>query len=426
MHRIALSIIPLVPVLLLAACTDEPQPTALGDARHETSEASVASGLPGDSLPWLTPQEAHMFRRGKYLFQKQFNNETGLGPTFNARSCAQCHGDESEGVGGIIGGTGNDVETHFTRLNADSSCSSLALVGGVVKQDLVMRQLRLSTGFTTEPLPTGSHQTAHRMTPDLFGFGLIAAIPEAAILARHDPDDADGDGISGRAHMVGGVLGRFGRKAAGTDLDHFNAGAYLHEMGITTAFVQAGSTPFMQENRVGSWVVPAASQDSGSVDRTFEPELASEVLDSVNAFVRFLAPPPSTVPTSDDELAGQALFTSIGCNKCHTPEEYTTVSSSFQSLNGKQVRPFSDFLLHEMGPQLAPGDICLVHAGRTEFRTEPLMGSRFMNAFMHDGLAATVDQAIFQHGGEAAAARDAYSNLPAVQRQKLLAYINTL
>lgn len=424
MRHLIPSLTPFASVLLLAACADAPQPTASGDARREEVEVLAAGDPPGDSLPWLTPQEAYMFRRGKYLFQKRFNSQAGLGPTFNARSCAQCHGDESEIPSGVIGGTGNDVETHFTRLNADSSCSSLALIGGFVRQDSVSRQMRLYTEFTTEPLPTGSHQTALRMTPDLFGIGLISAIPEAAILARHDPNDADGDGISGRAHMVGGLVGRFGRKAAGTGLDHFNARAYLHEMGITNAFVHQGSTPFMQENQVGSWVVPAASQDSGSVDIAFEPELATEVLDTVNAFVRFLAPPPSIVPTGG-ALEGQALFASIGCNKCHTSEEYTTVSS-FPSLNARQVRPFSDFLLHEMGPQLAPGDICLVHAGRTEFRTEPLMGARFMHAFMHDGLSATVEQAIFRHGGEATSARDAYSNLPELERQKVLAYINTL
>ncbi|HEU0302768.1 MAG TPA: di-heme oxidoredictase family protein [Longimicrobium sp.] len=414
MLRLVPSIVAFIPLLLLAACTDEPRPTAPGDPRRDELEAPAANGRLGDPLPGLSNIEMHMFRRGKYLFQVQFTKQEGLGPTFNARSCAACH-DDDDGTDSVFGGAGDGLETHFTRLNADASCSTLAIHGGFVRQDSVTSLLQ--PYFTTEPLPSGQHQLAQRTTTDLFGLGLIAAIPDAAILARADPNDANGDGISGRAHMVGGVVGRFGRKAAGTGLDGFNAGALLNEMGITNPL-------FTQENRVGSWVIGGDSIPA-SVDPVPDSifEMNSAGLDTLNAFVRFLAPPPSTVPNTTAELWGEALFDSIGCTSCHTPEVYTTVSS-IPSLNGRTVRPFSDFLLHDMGPQL--GDICLGNAGPTEFRTEPLMGARHMRVYLHDGRATTLNQAIYQHGGEAAAARDAYSGLSADQHDAVIAYIRTL
>lgn len=417
MRRLVPSIVSLGSVLLLAACTDTPQPTAPGDARRDGLEEPAAEGRLGDPLPGLTEDELFLFKRGKYLFRVQFTQQEGLGPTFNSRSCAACHDDDG-GADSVFGGASARLETHFTRLNADGSCSSLATRGGVVKQDSATTLLKQQTNFafTTEPFPTGAHDTAQRITPDLFGFGLIASIPEAAILALADPSDADGDGISGRAHIVGGVAGRFGRKAAGNDLDQFVAGAFLNEMGITNHL-------FPDENLVGSDSIGGAAIPD-SVDPVATLEVGADSLAKVTAFVRFLAPPPSLPHDS----AGEALFNSTGCGKCHTPQEYTTVSSLSPALDGKQVRPFSDFLLHDMGPQLSPhlGDICQVHAGRTEFRTEPLMGARFTSFFMHDGLATSVDQAILQHGGEAGAARSAYSSLPGAQRQALVDYIMTL
>jgi len=411
MHRLVLSIVPLVPVLLLAACTDEPQPTAPGAAPRATlalvdSQMSPVSGL--------TTTEQNMFGHGKYLFQEKSTQAKGLGPTFNARSCAECHGGEDA----IFSGSANRVEFHFARLNTDGSCSPLANYGGFVKQDSATNLLKYYTSFDAgEPFPTVAHDTARRISPDLFGFGLIAAIPEADILARADPNDADGDGISGRANMVNGVLGRFGRKAAGTDLDRFNARAYLHEMGVTTP-------EFTTENSVGQWAVGSDSVPAVVDPKPDTVELDGSDLADVNAFIRFLAPLPSQAPSTAQELLGEDLFTQVGCNKCHTTDAYTTVSS-YSALNGKSVRPFSDFLLHDMGS----GDICLENAAPNEFRTEPLMGARFMSVFahfMHDGSATDVDQAIRQHGGEAAAAVTAYRNLTSTERHALVAYVNIL
>lgn len=409
MRRLVPSVVPLVPVLLLAACTDI-QPTE-PTGRRDVVPPPSAQGRLGDPLPGLTAEQLAAFARGKVVFERQFTQAEGLGPTFNANSCVECHGEDD----GVTGGTGDEVERHFTRLNADGSCGKLANHGGFIKQEKATQLLRDSTDFTDEPFPSVTHQRGHRITPDLFGFGLIAAIRESDILALEDPNDADGDGISGRAHFVGGVVGRFGRKASATDLDGFNTGAFLFEMGITTH-------AFPEENSVGRWVIGGDSIPA-SVDPVAVRELGDNDLDDLNAFVRFLAPPPDTmVLFADENPAG--LFRSIGCAKCHTPE-FTTAPSAIAALSEKEVRPFSDFLLHDMGPELA--DICLVNAAPSEFRTEPLMGARFMTRFMHHGQASTISQAISMHGGEAANSRDRFFNeLTTAQRNAVIGYINTL
>jgi CxxC motif-containing protein (DUF1111 family) len=416
MRRLVHAAVPLVSMLLLAACTDAPQPTA--PVTRPRSEIVLPSytGQLGDPLPGLSDNERLAFARGKAVFQRQFVQGNGLGPIFNASSCSECHGENGQD-GGVIGGTGDDLETHFTRVAQDGSCSMLANRGGFVHQDSVTPLLFTNSlwHLTTEPFPIVAFDSGSRSTPDLFGFGLVAAIPPEALLALADPDDADGDGISGRVSWVGTAVGRFGRKANEDDLNHFNAGALLNEIGIT-------NPKRMSENRVGSDTI-GSDAIPASVDPAPEPELGSGDLDDLNSFVRFLAPPPTVTVLSDEQLQGRLLFNSMGCAKCHTPE-FTTGSSSSPALSFKTVRPFSDFLLHDMGPQLA--DICLGNAAQTEFRTEPLMGARFMEMYLHDGRASNIGHAILQHGGEAQAARDTFNALSSAQRSAVVAYIKSL
>ncbi|HET7234268.1 MAG TPA: di-heme oxidoredictase family protein [Longimicrobium sp.] len=401
-------------MLLLAACADAPQPAEPSTGSRSDLFLPSFNGNLGDPLPGLTDSERLAFARGKAVFQRQFVQGDGLGPIFNASSCSECHGENGED-GGVIGGTGDDLERHFTRLSQDGSCSKLASRGGFVHQDSATFRLTNLTGITTEPFPTVAHDTGTRSTPDLFGFGLVAGIPDAAILALADPNDANNDGISGRVSWVGTAVGRFGRKANDNDLDHFNAGAMLNEIGVT-------NPQFLAENRIGSDTIGSDSIPA-NVDPAPEPELGSADLGDLNAFVRFLAPPPTTAVLSEEQLQGKLLFNSMGCTRCHTPE-FTTGPSSSAALSYQTVRPFSDFLLHDMGFNL--GDICLGNTTNTEFRTEPLMGARFMEVFLHDGRAPNIGHAILQHGGEAQTSRDAFAGLNTAQRSAVVAYIKTL
>ena len=391
--------------LLAAACTDARQESPTGPDTRPSANVLVEDTR-GDPIPGLTLAQASAFLRGQEQFERTFDQFVGLGPTFNASSCVECHGEEE----GPVGGTGDEVETHFTAVRSDGTCNPLTSRGGFVHQDSVTPKLFQVTGLTEEPFPSVTHQRGTRSTPDVFGFGLIAAIPNQSILNLADPYDYNGDGVSGRAHYTaGGDIGKFGRKAQEGSLTLFNAGALVAEMGITNKHN-------LVENSIGGAAIPAG------VDFAPEPEISSADFEDLNSFVLFLAPPPP-VPLTTEAATGKTLFTNIGCAGCHTPQ-FTTTDVGISALSYKTVRPFSDFLLHDLGPENA--DICLDQAIRAEFRTEPLMGARFMEFFMHDGRATTITQAISLHGGEGSRARTRFNNLTSTQRAAVVAYVNSL
>jgi CxxC motif-containing protein (DUF1111 family) len=240
---------------------------------------------------------------------------------------------------------------------------------------------------------------------------LLDAIPEEVILSHADPDDRDHDGISGRPNRAeNGHVGRFGRKAQVDRLSDFNAGAFVMEMGITNPGSQI-------EQTVGGSPLPAG------VDPTPEPELTQAQLDAANAFVQLLAP-PRPLRFTFGAARGSRLFSEIGCAGCHVPA-LRTGSSPFRAVSHKVVYAYTDLLLHDMGPALA--DICLGLAEPSEFRTEPLMGLRFKEAgFLHDGRAATIEEAIQLHAGEGAGAQGLFAALGTKQRAALLAFLSRL
>lgn len=163
---------------------------------------------PGDPLRGLTAAERGRFEAGKVWFDTIFTAATGVGPLFNAAGCIACHNAPARGGAGAIS------EIHASALLPNGFCDPLADKGGPVYQRLVTDALRQALGIDREPLPPEATDSGIRTTPDVFGFGLLDAIPEATILALSDPDDSDGDGISGRPNrFFDGRIGRFGRKA---------------------------------------------------------------------------------------------------------------------------------------------------------------------------------------------------------------------
>ena len=243
-----------------------------------------------------------------------------------------------------------------------------------------------------------------RTAPDLFGFGLLDAVADATLLALADPDDSDGDGISGRvARDFSGNIGRFGRKALTPSLLEFNEGAFPTEQGVTDPAVP-------EEGTVGQPLPPG-------VDPAPDPELDGERVRLADAFVRFLAP-PAPMKLSGAGRRGRVVFAEVGCARCHVPA-LRTGANPVKALSYKEVRAYSDLLLHDMGPELA--DICFGPvATPSEFRTEPLMGLRLAERFLHDGRAESLEEAILAHGGEASASRSAFQALPPEDRQALL------
>src|SRR5881628_232434 len=359
---------------------------------------------PGDPVWGLTGAQRNLFGRGRLVFNREFTPETGLGPLFNSTSCAECHEDP------LAGGRGDEIEVHATAYDpAGDVCDDLAAQGGPVIQQQATPALQAALGITQEPVPPGAAR-AFRATPTVFGRGLLDAVPDAEILARADPDDRDGDGISGRPNRTAdGRIGRFGRKAQVPTLREFVAQAFVMEMGITNPALPT-------EQTVGGAPLPAG------VDPTADPELTQEQLDAAVTFSQLLAP-PEPVGNPVIRMGGQQVFSRIGCDGCHVPR-LRTGDNPVRVLSHKYVDAYTDLLLHDMGPDLA--DICLGQATPAEFRTEPLMGLRFKATFLHDGRASSIDEAIRLHAGEAAGARDRFLKLSDRQRATLLRFLGGL
>ena len=358
---------------------------------------------PGDPLRGLTAAELDRFQKGKEIFNRTFTAETGLGPLFNADACAECHEDP------VSGGSGDEIELHIAALRPDGFCDPLVDSGGVVIQLQVTPALQAALGIDSEPVPVSASR-ASRTSPAVFGMGLLDAVPERDLLSRADPDDRNNDGISGRPNrFFDGRVGRFGRKAIVPTLNEFNVGAFGIEMGITTP-----ANP--KEESVGGRPLPDGT------DPVAEPELSLEEANLTDDYVRFLAPPLPLALDPEGER-GKSVFKTIGCASCHVPS-LSTGDHPVRALRYKQVEAYTDLLLHDMGEERA--DICLLQAGPSEFRTEPLMGLRFRAKFLHDAAAATVEEAIELHAGEATRARDRFRKLSGYEKKALLKFLSAL
>jgi len=400
-------------IVVATACTEGPPTAPVRDsALPPAFDLASAAGFTGRPLLMLTGMQRRQFEAGRVVFSTQFTPQTGLGPLFNAVSCASCHEVPVVGGGGQNdpAESGEDIETHATAFHGGGRCDDLAATGGQVFQRQVTPALGAALHIVSEAIPAAATDSGHRTTPDVFGFGLLDAVPTREILARADPLDRDGDGISGRPNRTAdGRIGRFGRKAQAATLREFNQDAFVMEMGITNP----GNT---SEQTVGGVPLPAG------VDPLPEPEITQEQFDAANAFVRFLAPPPRERLDAIGAV-GARLFAKIGCASCHVPA-LLTGANRLPALRFKVVPAFTDLLLHDMGPDLA--DICLGQAQPSEFRTEPLMGLRFVTAFLHDGRASTVEEAIALHGGEGLRSRNRFVRLSTFEHAALLRFLGSL
>lgn len=364
------------------------------------TEAPDDADLFDAPLPGLTPEELEVFLRGDEEFGRAFAPATGLGPIFNNVSCANCHSGDGRGR----------PENALVRFSRDGD--PIPGEGGPQLQD------RAIPGAEPERLPEGV-EISVRLPPPVFGVGLIEAIPVDAILANADPDDVDGDGISGRPNLVpapgwvpasdvgsgpGLQLGRFSRKAQVSSVFQQVVEAYHQDIGITSPFLPTENlNPQVGAATDGSDVVP-------------EPEVSAATVRAVVDYVRMLAP-PAPGPDTPRRVRGRELFTGSGCADCHVPA-FETGPSRIGALANQQVVLYSDLLLHDMGAALADDRPDGDATGR-EWRTAPLWGLRLVRDFLngdlfllHDGRARSVHAAIQLHGGEAAGARAAFNALP--------------
>ncbi len=264
-----------------------------------------------------------------------------------------------------------------------------------------------------------------RMAQTVVGLGLLEAIPEATLLQRHDPNDSNGDGISGRAVQVTDAktgeqrIGRFGWKANIATLEQFTADALHEDIGVSTSMFQG---PACGANQTACRNVGPAGI-----------ELSDARVNLLAVYMQALGAParrPETVNNAD-VVRGEQVFTNLGCGGCHTPSMTTNYGHPLAELRGQTIKPYTDLLVHDMGDALADRLTGSASLNR-EWRTPALWGLGLTEAvnghtrLLHDGRARNINEAILWHGGEATASQAAYKAATAVQRNDLIKFLESL
>ena len=265
----------------------------------------------------------------------------------------------------------------------------------------------------------------------MIGLGLLEAIPAQDILAGTDPDDEDGDGISGRANVVWSVefeqpmLGRFGLKAGTPTVKHQSAGAFAGDIGISNPLFTSPAGE-CTENQTKCLAAPHGANETRD-----GLEIDDQSLDFVTFYSRNLAVPARRDLADPEVLYGKELFYSTGCIACHTPKFVTHRLQDQPEQSFQLIWPYTDLLLHDMGPDLADNRP-EARADGQEWRTPPLWGVGMTETvsghtyFLHDGRARNLLEAILWHGGEAEAARDGVVEMDSQDRNALIRFLESL
>jgi len=263
-----------------------------------------------------------------------------------------------------------------------------------------------------------------RVAPAMIGLGLLQEVPDETLLALADPDDADGDGISGRTNEVWDSLagkkslGRFGWKANQPNLRQQNAGAAVGDIGIATAMADGQNCTAAQPDCV-------KSINGGA------PEMSDEFLDKLTLYTMTIAVPAQRKAHDPVIRHGEEQFRAMGCASCHMPTLQTRSVEDLPELANQTFHPFTDLLLHDMGEGLADNRPDFEATGR-EWRTPPLWGLGLIpvvnkhDLLLHDGRARGAAEAILWHGGEAEPARETFRNAAKPERDALIAFLNSL
>jgi CxxC motif-containing protein (DUF1111 family) len=448
---------------LLAACSQGPNTAELLDLKsggHTTTHESNRNAFSQPAANLDVQQRAEFFI-GNAFFNSPWivapasaSARDGLGPLFNARSCDACHNNDGRGRPPEHAGErpislviqfatptpgGNNEPGSDPRYGGNLNPFA---IGGVPAEGTIRienKEVRgqyadgeaytlLAPTYIFEDLAYGelTHDTqfSPRVAPSVFGSGLLEAIPEAQILERSDPSDADGDGISGRPNRVWNrltrqvVLGRFGWKLNQPDIAHQTAGAFSSEIGMSTALRP-------DQNCTEVQTACRAAPNGGS------PEISDAIFSHIVNYERTLGVPARRNLDSPEVKQGARLFIDAGCAACHRPTFVTGEVKDMPALSKQTIHPFTDLLLHDMGAALADGRADFEATGN-EWRTAPLWGIGLQQKvnghtrFMHDGRARNVNEAILWHGGEGERAKEAFRTMSKEQRAALLAFINSL
>ncbi|EGU57719.1 putative thiol oxidoreductase [Vibrio tubiashii ATCC 19109] len=267
-------------------------------------------------------------------------------------------------------------------------------------------------------------QMSARVAPPMIGLGLLESIPDETLKAWADEQDKNGDGISGKVNVVWDVrandfaIGRFGWKAGQPNLMQQNAAAFNGDVGLT-------SNLFPNENCTSKQTICDDLPNGGS------PEVSDNILDFVEFYSQHLAVPIRRNVDKPEVKLGQELFAKVGCDSCHKTNVKTGNREGLPALSNQTIHPYTDMLLHDMGPGLADNRPEYLANGQ-EWRTQPLWGIGYTKEvndhtyFLHDGRARNLMEAVLWHGGEAEVAKQKVLKFNQKEREALIAFLNSL
>jgi len=372
-------------------------------------KAPAESDVLDGPIEGLTNAEMQQFSKGDAAFTEVFTKETGLGSTFVAASCFTCHAGD---------GKGHPSTTLVRFGQPDEFGNQYLSQGGPQLQN------RALPGFTPETIPHGA--TSSKFTPPAnTGLGFLDYVTDQDLLAMADPNDSNGDGISGtvnwkelpsyvilRPNAVsqdGKYICRFGKKASAYDLLHQTVNAYNQDMGITSTFS------------------PVDVYSGLEID----PEVTNKKVLDLVFYLRTLKAPVQRNQNDNQVLQGKVIFDQLNCVACHQ-SQLKTGYSPISALSYKNFSPYTDLLLHDLGPAL--DDHYTEGSAKTyEWRTAPLWGLGLSKNsqggqyyLLHDGRAHSIEEAILYHGGEATASKNAYLGLAESAKRSLIKFLESL
>ena len=380
---------------------------------------------PGDTIAeptaGLTVAQMSHFIEGDELFAKIYTAEEGLGPIYIQNSCEGCHVGDGKGHP-------FNTEIRFGKMDENGTFDYMLDQGGPQLQH------RSIANYAPEQLPDGHTTTSERIAPIVIGMGHLAAIHDDDLIALADPNDTDGDGISGRLNYVdpkeyfeaqdihvanenGQYIGRFGKKAKEITLLDQVVFALKQDMGLTS--------DFDTEDLINYEIA------IGATDGVPEPEVGSNVVDHLVFYMRTLKTPTRRDADAPEVIRGEGIFQQIGCNKCHV-EAFTTTVQDIDAISEKTFYPYTDLLLHDMG-ELLDDNYPEGSASGNEWRTPPLWGLGLAEDsqggtgyYLHDGRATSIEDAIYLHAGEAVDVRNNYIALTDADKESLISFLKSL
>ena len=413
-----------------------------------------------------------IFRRNWVSAPASTDSTDGLGPLFNSRACQACHLKDGRGHPPLSTQVPEDSGSMLVRLSVPAASASdkekleahsvnslpEPTYGGQLQDRSIQghkAEGKLKIEYTERPVTLAGGEVVNlraphyqlvdlgygpispdvmispRVAPPMIGLGLLEAVPEEQILANADPDDQDKDGISGKPQRVWSreqekvTLGRFGWKAGVATIAQQAAEAFAGDIGISSTMMPFPSGDCTEKQP------DCLAAPSGVSPKHDNAEVRDELFDLVTFYSQNLAVPPRRNPSAPEVLKGKELFYKSGCADCHTPKFMTGDVPGQPHLSRDLIYPYTDMLLHDMGEGLAdrrPEGA----ADGYEWRTPPLWAVGLTETvsghtlFLHDGRARNITEAILWHEGEGKASRDAFAELSKEDRERLVAFVNSL